>query len=44
MKHYAKPVSESVELQSVNYLMQLAGSGDHETTTPAPKQRENTVF
>ena len=45
MKHYLEPVVETIDLQSVDFLMQLAGSGEHETTTPAPKrEKEKTVF
>lgn len=45
MKAYSKPVIESIDIQSADCFMQMAGSGDHETTTHAPKrEKEETLF
>ena len=38
MKHYAKPIVESIEVKSADFLMQLAGSPDHGQSS-APKKR-----
>lgn len=37
MKPYLKPVTESIDIQSVDYMMALAGSGEHGTNS-APKR------
>jgi hypothetical protein len=35
MKTYLKPVIETIQVQSADCFMQLAGSGDHGTQAPA---------
>ena len=37
MKTYLKPVIETIQVQSADCFMQLAGSGEH--GTPAPKKK-----
>lgn len=38
MKTYLKPVTESIDIQSVDCMMALAGSGEHGTNS-APKKK-----
>ena len=38
MKTYLKPVIETIQVQSADCFMQLAGSGEH-GTNPAPKRK-----
>ena len=35
MKTYLKPVIETIQVQSADCFMQVAGSGDHGTQAPA---------
>jgi len=45
MKLYLKPEIETVKIKTADCFMQMAGSGDHQTTTPAPKrEKEETLF
>lgn len=39
MKHYSKPIVESIEVKSADFLMQLAGSPEHGQSSLAPKKR-----
>ncbi len=40
MKHYSKPIVESIEVKSADFLMQLAGSPEHGQSSSAPKREQ----
>ena len=42
MKTYLKPVTESIDIQSVDHMMALAGSLEH--GSHAPKKSEKELF
>ena len=39
MKHYSKPIVESIEVKSADCFMAKAGSGEHGQSSLAPKKR-----
>ena len=43
MKVYSKPVTETIDIQSLDCFMALGGSGDH-GTNQAPKRKEYIFF
>lgn len=40
MKHYSKPIVESIEVKSADFLMQLSGSPEHGQSSSAPKRKQ----
>lgn len=39
MKNYSKPITESIDVRSVDFFMALAGSGEHGIVGGAPARR-----
>ena len=44
MKVYLKPVTETLNVQTLDCFMQIAGSGEHEEVVQSPAPKKKFVF
>lgn len=44
MKHYSKPIIESIEIKSADCFMATAGSPEHGQSSAPKREKEETLF